>query len=84
MRDYLHIPENGNSDVQIFVGNSQTAGGSWQVWDKPRGKSMVNIQLTGKGGNGGLGIVASPFPGGGGGGSGGQTSITIPLALLPD
>lgn len=86
MRDYLHILENGNSDVQTFVGNSQTGGASWQVWDKPRGKSMINIQLTGKGGNGGLGVVGavSLAAGGGGGGSGGQTSITMPLSLLPD
>jgi len=86
MRDYLHILENGNSDVQVFIGNSQSAGASWQVWDKPRGKSMVNIQLTGKGGNGGLGAVGanSTAAGGGGGGSGAQTSLTMPLALLPD
>ncbi len=86
MRDYLHVLENGNSDVQVFIGNSQSAGVSWQVWEKPRGKSMVNIQLTGKGGNGGLGAVGanSTAAGGGGGGSGAQTSLTMPLALIPD
>lgn len=85
--DTLHIiGQSGNSDVQVFVGNSQAAGVAWQVWEKPRGKSMVNIQLFGKGGNGGLGVVAanSLAAGGGGGGSGGETSITMPLALLPD
>jgi hypothetical protein len=85
--DLLHIPSiTGNSDVQIFYGNSQAAGVSWQTWEKPRGKSMVNIQLFGKGGNGGLGVVGanSLAGGGGGGGSGSETSIIMPLALLPD
>lgn len=85
--DITHIFGNtGDSDVQIFVGNSQTAGASWQTWEKPKGKSMVNIQLFGKGGNGGLGVVGanSTAAGGGGGGCGGETSITMPLALLPD
>jgi hypothetical protein len=85
--DVLHLPvTTGDSDVQIFVGNSQTAGASWQFWEKPRGKSMVSIVLLGKGGNGGLGAVGanSTAAGGGGGGSGSETSITIPLALLPD
>lgn len=85
--DVLHLPsQTGVSDVQIFTGNSQTALTAWETWEKPRGKSMINIQLFGKGGNGGLGAVGanSTAAGGGGGGSGGETSITMPLALLPD
>lgn len=85
--DVLHLPsQTGGSDVQIFTGNSLTAGTSWRTWEKPRGKSMVNIVLIGKGGNGGLGAVGnnSTAAGGGGGGSGAQTSITIPASLIPD
>jgi hypothetical protein len=87
MLDFSHIPTaNGTSDVQTFVGTSTTAGGSWQTWMKPRGKTMCCIHLTGKGGNGGNGAVGanSTAAGGGGGGSGATTSIIMPLTLLPD
>lgn len=87
MLDFGHLPTaTGNSDVQIFAGQSTVAGGAWVPWIKPRGKSMIDILLIGKGGNGGLGVVGanSVSAGGGGGGSGGQTRLTMPLALLPD
>lgn len=76
----------GAAQVTVFTGNSTTAGGSWQVWKKPAGKSMLHILLLGKGGNGGTGAIgaAAAAAGGGGGGSGGQTSILIPLALIPN
>jgi hypothetical protein len=87
MYDISHLPvATGSSDVQVFTGNSVTAGGEWQTWNKPSGKSMLHILLIGKGGNGGTGVVGavSTAAGGGGGGSGGQTSLTIPLSLVPD
>lgn len=87
MLDFGHIPKNtGAADVQIFTGNSPVAGNDWVAWHKPRGKTMLDILLIGKGGNGGLGVVgaASTAAGGGGGGSGGQTRLLMPLALLPD
>lgn len=87
MLDLGHIPsESGASDVQIFYGNSPAVGQMWQTWAKPRGKTMLDILLIGKGGNGGTGVVGanSTAAGGGGGGSGAQTRLTIPLALLPD
>lgn len=87
MYDMTHLPvSTGASDVQVFKGNSVTAGGEWQIWNKPSGKTMLNIFMVGKGGNGGTGVVgaASTAAGGGGGGSGGQTSLNIPLSLLPD
>jgi len=87
MLDISFIPTNtGSADVQVFYGTSTAAGNDWITWVKPRGKTMINIILVGKGGNGGLGVVGavSTAAGGGGGGSGSQTHLTMPLALLPD
>lgn len=82
MLDIQHlVTSNRATDVQVFIGNSLTAGGEWQTWVKPRGKTMLHIFLVGKGANGSLGASGT---GGTGGGSGGQTVLTIPLALLPD
>ena len=87
MLDFSHIPTQfGAANVQTFIGISANATSNWQTWQKPRGKSMCNILLIGKGGNGGLGVVGanSTAAGGGGGGSGGQTSLTMPLWAIPD
>lgn len=85
--DVFSFPKStGNADVFYFVGSSIAAGSDWITWEKPRGKSMVDILLVGRGGNGGAGAIgaASTAAGGGGGGSGSQTRLTMPLALLPD
>jgi hypothetical protein len=71
------------NNVQYFVGKSVTAGGSWDIWYKPPGKTMLHIFLIGKGGNGG-GVTDLSAEGASGGGSGAQTIVLIPLALLPD
>jgi hypothetical protein len=87
MLDLSHLPVGtGAADVQLFFGTSTAAGNDWQTWVKPRGKTMLQIALFGKGGNGGTGVIGanSTAAGGGGGGSGGQTILTMPLALLPD
>lgn len=87
MLDFQHIlAPTGASDVQIFYGTSTAEGGDWLTWIKPRGKTMIDILLVGKGANGGSGVIGanSTAAGGGGGGSGGQTRLTMPLALLPD
>jgi hypothetical protein len=87
MLDLSNLPSgNGATDVQIFYGNSPIAGQQWQTWAKPRGKTMLDILLIGKGGNGGTGVVGanSTAAGGGGGGTGSQTRLLIPLYLIPD
>lgn len=87
MLDLSHIPTGWSStDIQYFYGAGTAAGEVWQVWQKPRGKKMIDILLLGKGGNGGTGVVGAnnSAAGGGGGGSGGQTRLTMPLHLLPD
>jgi len=85
--DLSHLPTGtGPVAVQEFFGQATVLGASYQTWVKPRGKTMCSILLSGKGGNGGTGVIGatSTAAGGGGGGSGGQTSLTMPLALLPD
>ena len=85
--DLFSFPKDtGAADVFYYVGSSPVLGADWMVWEKPRGKSMIDILLVGKGGNGGAGVIgaASLASGGGGGGSGSQTRLTMPLALLPD
>ena len=86
--DLFSFPKDtGAADVFYFVGTSDNQGLEWMVWEKPRGKTMIDILLVGRGGGGGLGIAtgaASTAGGGGGGGSGAQTRLTMPLALLPD
>lgn len=85
MFDVSHLPTPyGVGDVQTFE-----AGGAndWQVWRKPRGKTMGMFTCIGSGsggGNGFTGIAGSARGGGGGGGSGGMSRITIPLMFLPD
>ena len=85
MLDFGHIPtDTGATDVQFFIGTAQAVGTDWQTWIKPRGKTMIDIYLAGKGGNGGTGVIGAAGGGGGGGGSGAQTRLTMPLALIPD
>jgi hypothetical protein len=87
MLDLNHFPSSkGVSDVQEFFGTAILVGTSWQIWTKPRGKTMCHIFLLGHGGNGGLGAVGanSTAAGGGGGGSGGQTILVAPLEAIPD
>jgi len=83
MLDFSHIPTPyGAATVETFVGEG--SAGSIKSWIKPRGKTMCNILLIGRGGNGGTGVVGAAGGGGGGGGSGTQTSITLPLWAVPD
>jgi hypothetical protein len=87
MSDFSHLPtEYGNAEVTFLTGNGNAAGEQWIPWLKPRGKSMADFLLVGRGGNGGTGVIGanSTAAGGGGGGSGGQTRVTMPLHLLPD
>ena len=86
MLDFNDIPQKYVNDVKIFRPTSSTAGVGQQVWNKPRGCSMVYIFVLGGGGGGGGGEYDSSGSGGGGGGGGssGQTTVLMPAALLPD
>jgi hypothetical protein len=87
MRDWQHIPTaNGNADVQMFVGTATAANTAWRTWQKPRGKTMLSIDLVGAGGNGGTGVIAAAGAAGGGAGgqSGASTRVLIPLHMVPD
>ena len=87
MLDQFHIPTPyGNAEVFTFVGSGTTTTQAPIMWQKPRGKSMIDILIVGSAGSGGSGAVgaASTASGGGGGGSGSQTRVTMPIHLLPD
>ena len=86
MLDLFHMPtQYGNAEISTYFGYI-SSNVHFQTWQKPRGKSMIDILLVGDGGNGGNGVVGavSTAAGGGGGGSGSQTRLTMPLHLLPD
>lgn len=78
---------NGPSDgLQVFCGKAPLVGTYWETWRKPRGCSMLQLTLVGKGGHGGTGVVGanSTAAGGGGGASGSVTVVTIPFVMIPD
>ena len=84
MLDFSH--PTGVPETHVITGTTQAVGTDWVAWHKPRGKTMIDILLFGKGANGGLGAVGanSNAAGGAGGGSGSQTRLTMPLCFLPD
>jgi len=86
MIDLLHLPKPQNGYIDYFSGFSDTAGGSWEVWNKPRGISFIKIITIGGGGGGRSGWCANSATrsGGGGGGSGGMTHVLMPAIFLPD
>jgi len=85
MLDYLDIPKSQNGYIDTFTGNS--TADTWQVWNKPRGISMIQITCIGGGGGGAGGYcrnTSSTRSGGAGGGSGGFSRLSIPAIFLPD
>ena len=70
MLDVFDIPQKYVSDVKIYRPSSSTAGVGQQIWNKPRGCSMVHMFLLGGGGGGGGGEFDSSGSGGSGGGGG--------------
>lgn len=75
----------GTNNQLWFTGNTTTDGGRWVSWDKPSGFSVLSIFLLASGGGGGTGVIgaAGAAAGGGGGGSGCQTTVLIPMYLVP-
>ena len=53
MLDFLHLSKPQNGYVDYFPGFSDTAGGSWEVWNKPRGINFIKIITIGGGAGGG-------------------------------
>jgi hypothetical protein len=84
MLDYLHLPKQQNGNIDYFPGISNTDGGSWIAWEKPKGTHMIRITCIAGGGGGGSGFNANPGCGGGGGGSSAVSIVTIPAYVLPD
>lgn len=84
MLDYLHLPKQQNGNIDYFPGFSNTDGGSWVVWEKPKGTHMIRITCIAGGGGGGSGFNAGSGGGGAGGGSSAISIVTIPAYVLPD
>jgi hypothetical protein len=86
MLDYLHLPKQQVGNIDYFPGFSNTSGGSWVAWEKPKGTHMIRITCIGGGGGGGYGQNSTVVTrsSGAGGGSGGITIVTIPAYVLPD
>lgn len=86
MLDLFNLPKNiGNADVQVFT-CADNNNFNLSTYLIPRGKSMLYIYAVGSGGGGGggfTGAAASARGGGGGGASGVQSTLFVPIHLLP-
>lgn len=83
MFDFNSIPQ--HTIVERFIGPKGVD--TSYVWQRPRGVTMAHIfcvSFGGSGGSGGQSAPANTAGGGGGGGSSGQSTLIIPLALLPE
>jgi hypothetical protein len=81
--DYFDIPESQALDFKKF----NATGGSFQTWNKPRGKAMCMMVVIGSGSGGGGGMTGATGTvrgGGGGGASGAIARCVIPIFALPD
>jgi hypothetical protein len=87
MLDFAHLPKPQNGTIDYFPGFSNTAGGSWEVWNKPRNCTFIRILCISGGGGGSSGFPSATTNTRGGGGSGscsGYVYVTIPAVFLPD
>lgn len=87
MLDFFHLPgAQGGAETTVFIGLPPLINQAPMTWTRPRGKSMIHIQLIGAGGDGGAGVIGavSTAAGGGGGGSGSICRVIIPADNLPD
>src|ERR1017187_8180289 len=83
--DVFGLPPRVTADVQIFLNSGSAA--AYQIWNKPKGDSMV-FMLCISGGGGGGGAFQRAAGGAGGGGGGGACSgiarFICPALFLPD
>ena len=82
MIDLLGFPE-PSENVRWYIGSAAVADtGTWEVWTKPRGCTMLSVVAisSGSGGGGGAGNVSGSTAGGGkGGGPSGISRMLFPL-----
>ena len=87
MLDVWAIPKKFNSDVKIFNATTAVNVVGFQIWNKPRGVSMVSMFTIAGGGGGGGGFSRTAGADGGGGAGGacsGLARFICPATLLPD
>ena len=56
MLDFNHLVSRYNSDIQTFIGTSDTVNANFELWKKPRGISFIRILCLG---GGGIGFTAA-------------------------
>jgi hypothetical protein len=73
--------------TDTFYGQVEAGAYRWQVWNKPRGCTLVGITVIGSGGSGGgglSGVSGAARGGGSGGGSGAWCNALFPTSFIPD
>lgn len=86
MGNFFGLPPSSVADIQIFQYMGIGAA-EFQMWQKPRGVSVVYMMTIGGGGGGGCGRTRALNANGGGGGGGacsGGAKFICPALLLPD
>lgn len=84
--DFGFFPDSTKTDVQVFLANNNAIT-QWQIWNKPRGCTMVYAILIAGGGGGGAGFTRATTVAGGGGAGGACSGIAVsmhPAMFLPD
>lgn len=81
--------ENYRIDVKEFFAPAASGSSStyWQVWEKPKWASFIQVFLVGPGGagaNGTTGAAGTTRAGGGGGGAGGVSKLFAIAPIIPD
>lgn len=86
-KDFFHIPSKYSGDVKIYTSNTGADLKGFQIWQKPKGASLVSMTIMSGGGGGGGGFsrtAGSPGGGGGGGASSPVARLLCAAMLLPD
>lgn len=87
MSQFFNLPPKFTGDVKIYLPTGGSTTNGYQVWDKPKGATIVNMFVIGGGAGGGGGCTRTTNAdggGGGGGAGGGRANYICPAILLPD
>lgn len=86
-KDFFHIPGKYSADVKVYTAKTAVELMGFQIWQKPKGASLVYMIAVAGGGGGGGGfsrVAGNPGGGGGGGGCSGISRFECPALFLPD
>lgn len=86
-KDFFHLPPKYSGDVKVYISNTAIDVKGFQIWQKPKGASLVSMFVIGGGGGGGGGFSRTAGSAGGGGAGGACSGISrfiCPAIFLPD